>query len=291
MRTYTLSDKIFAVFLYAFVTATVILCLVPMLHLLAVSLSSNNAILSDKVFVFPVGFNTQAYESVFRDASMIRSLFVSIALVGSYTLASMAMTVCAAYPLTKRTLRGRNFLLVFIVITMFFSGGLIPEYLLVRNLHLMNTLWALILPHLVNAFYMIILKTFFQSIPEEIEESARMDGSSHIGTLLRIVLPLSLPILSTLSLFYAVFRWNAFMDALFYIKDSDLYTIQLKLYQMVINSQLTDMTMLEGMSTTLPVVESLKAAGILFATVPILLVYPWLQRYFISGMMIGAVKG
>lgn len=174
---------------------------------------------------------------------------------------------------------------------MFFSGGLIPEYLLVKSLKLTNTLWALVLPGMINAFYLIILKSFFASIPEELEESARIDGSSHFGTLVRIVLPLSMPVLATLSLFYAVGRWNGFMDALFYITNQDLYPIQLKLYQLVISNQMSDATATEGMNAMAPIPESLKAASIMFATIPILLVYPWLQRYFISGIMIGAVKG
>lgn len=285
------SDKIIDSFIILLVTVASIVCLVPILHLVAVSLSSNAAILSNKVTVFPVEWNTMAYESVFKDAKMISSLFFTILLVAVFTVVCMIMTICAAYPLTKKKLKGRDFFLVIIVFTMFFSGGLIPEYLLVKSLKLTNTLWALVLPGMINAFYLIILKSFFASIPEELEESARIDGSSHFGTLFRIVLPLSLPVLATLSLFYAVGRWNGFMDALFYITNQDLYPIQLKLYQLVISNQMSDSTATEGMNATAPIPESLKAASIMFATIPILLVYPWLQRYFISGIMIGAVKG
>lgn len=285
------SNKIIDSFIILLVTVASFICLVPILHLVAVSLSSNAAILSNKVTVFPVEWNTLAYEAVFKDAKMISSLLFTIVLVAIFTVVCMIMTICAAYPLTKKRLKGRNFFLVVIVITMFFSGGLIPEYLLVKSLKLTNTLWALILPGMINAFYLIILKSFFDSIPEELEESARMDGSSHFGTLFRIVLPLSLPVLATLSLFYAVGRWNGFMDALFYITNQDLYPIQLKLYQLVISNQMSDATATEGMNAMAPIPESLKAASIMFATIPILLVYPWLQRYFISGIMVGAVKG
>jgi putative aldouronate transport system permease protein len=267
------------------------LCLVPILHLASVSLSSNTAILSNKVTVFPVEWSTLAYQTVLKDVKMFNSLLFTIVLVVLFTLICMVMTICAAYPLTKKKLKGRDFFLFMILITMFFSGGLIPEYLLVKALKLTNTIWALVLPGMINAFYLIILKSFFSSIPEELEESARMDGSSHFGTLVRIVLPLSLPVLATLSLFYAVGRWNGFMDALFYITNQDLYPIQLKLYQLVISNQMSDSTATEGMNATAPIPESLKAASIMFATIPILMVYPWLQRYFISGMMIGAVKG
>lgn len=285
------SDKIIDTFIILLVTVASFICLVPILHLVAVSLSSNAAILSNKVTVFPVEWSTLAYETVFKDAKMVNSLFFTILLVAVFTLVCMVMTICAAYPLTKKKLKGRDFFLIIIVFTMFFSGGLIPEYLLVKSLKLTNTLWALVLPGMINAFYLIILKSFFSSIPEELEESARIDGSSHFGTLIRIVLPLSLPVLATLSLFYAVGRWNGFMDALFYITNQDLYPIQLKLYQLVISNQMSDATATEGMNATAPIPESLKAASIMFATIPILLVYPWLQRYFISGIMIGAVKG
>lgn len=289
--TTSVNDKIINACIITVVTFASFLCLVPILHLVSISLSSNAAILSNQVTLFPVEWSTLAYQTVLKDVKMFKSLLFTILLVVLFTLICMVMTICAAYPLTKNRLKGRNFFLLMILFTMFFSGGLIPEYLLVKSLKLTNTIWALVLPGMVNAFYLIILKSFFTSIPEELEESARMDGSSHFGTLIRIVLPLSMPVLATLSLFYAVGRWNAFMDALFYITNQDLYPIQLKLYQLVISNQMSDSMATEGMSATAPIPESLKAASIMFATVPILLVYPWLQRYFISGMMIGAVKG
>ncbi|MCR8631631.1 MULTISPECIES: carbohydrate ABC transporter permease [Paenibacillus] len=287
----SLNDRLIDMFIILVVTIASFLCLVPILHLASVSLSSNAAIISNKVTVFPVELSTLAYQMVLSDGRMISSLLFTILLVVVFTVICMTMTICAAYPLTKKKLKGRDFCLLMILFTMFFSGGLIPEYLLVKSLMLTNTIWALVLPGMINAFYLIILKSFFSSIPEELEESARMDGSSHFGTLIRIVLPLSLPVIATLSLFYAVGRWNGFMDALFYITKQELYPIQLKLYQLVISNQMSDSTATEGMNATAPIPESLKAASIMFATLPILLVYPWLQRYFISGMMIGAVKG
>lgn len=288
---YRVQDKLIDAVILMAIAAVSVLCLVPIIHLAAISLSSNGAILSEKVTLFPVEFSTNAYGVVLKDARMVTSLLFTILLVCLYTLICMLMTICAAYPLTKKRLQGRDFFLLMILFTMFFSGGLIPEYMLVKSLKLTNTMWSLILPGMINAFYLIILKSFFSSIPEELEESAKMDGSSHFGTLFRIVLPLSLPVLATLSLFYAVGRWNGFMDALFYITNADLYPIQLKLYQLVISNQMSDVTATEGLNSSAPVPESLKAASIMFATVPILAVYPWLQRYFISGIMIGAVKG
>lgn len=273
----------------AIISVAGLLCLLPMLHILALSLSGNGAILAGKVTILPLEIDLTAYKSVFGNAQMIRSLFFTIVLVILFTGLSMTMTVMAAYPLTKKGLKGRDFFLFVIVVTMFFSGGMIPDYMLVKNLNLLDTIWALVLPGAISAFYLLIIKTFFSSIPIELEESARMDGASQFRILTGIVLPLSLPVLATLSLFYAVNRWNGFMDALLYITDAKLYPLQLRLYEMVMNSQVREM--LEGIGGTPPVPESLKAASIMFATLPILLVYPWLQRYFVSGMMIGAVKG
>ncbi|MCM3630876.1 carbohydrate ABC transporter permease [Paenibacillus glycanilyticus] len=271
------------------IAVLVILCLAPLLHIASMSLSSNRAILSGEVTVFPLGINFEAYQKIFQDASMIRSLLVSIGLTAGYTALSMLMTVFAAYPLSKR-LKGAKFVMFLILFTMFFSGGTIPDYLLIRSLHLTNHLGSLLLPAMINPFFLIILLTFLRSLPSGLLEAAEMDGSSHFHSLVRIVLPLSMPALATLSLFYAVGRWNGFMDALMYITNPNLYPIQLKLYQVVMNSMTNDPLSMQGDQVVSVLPESIKAASIMFATLPILLVYPWLQKYFISGVMIGAVK-
>lgn len=283
------AGRILDIVLIVVVSLASLLCLAPMIHILALSLSGNSAIMAGKVTLIPLDIDLTAYTAVFGNAQMIRSLGFTIGMVALFTVIAMTMTVMAAYPLTKKNLRGRDFFLFVIVVTMFFSGGMIPEYLNIKNLNLLDSVWALVLPGAINAFYLLIVKTFFSSIPSELEESARMDGASQFRVLLSIILPLSLPVLATISLFYAVGRWNGFMDALLYITNSNLYPLQLRLYEMVMNSQVN--SMLEGIGTIAPVPESLKAASIMFATIPILLVYPWLQRYFVSGMMIGAVKG
>ncbi|WP_027085974.1 carbohydrate ABC transporter permease [Cohnella panacarvi] len=265
----------------------VFLCLVPFLYIFSQSLSSNRAIISQSVTVYPIDFNIEAYKVVFADDGMLYSLFYSVILTGGFVLLSLTTTVLAAYPLTKKRLKGRSFFLLMMLFTMYFSGGLIPDYLNIKNLELLNTPWALVLPGLMNVYYMIIMKSFFQSLPESLEEAAHLDGCNDLQILLKIVLPLSKPALATMSLLYAVFRWNYFQDALFYITDEKYYPIQLKLYNVINISQ--DFVG-ENANVLLPS-EALKAAAIIFGTVPILLVYPWLQRYFVSGMMIGAVKG
>ncbi|GGN96297.1 carbohydrate ABC transporter permease [Saccharibacillus kuerlensis] len=285
------SNRIFDTVNITFVSLFVIFCLAPFVHTIAVSLSSNRAITSGEVTLWPVEFNWDAYVQVFSDQSMLNSLGFTVILTLATTLLCMLFTIAAAYPLTKGRLKGRKFFMYMIIITMFFSGGIIPEYLLIRDLNMINTVWALILPGLVSPFNLIILISFFKNIPPSLEESAEIDGSSFINTLLRIVLPLSLPVMATLALFYAVGRWNGFQDALMYVTDPQIYPLQLKLFQMVQNNMVTELTQMEGANRAALTPEALKAATVIFATVPILCVYPWLQKYFVSGVMLGAVKG
>ncbi|WP_226000196.1 carbohydrate ABC transporter permease [Paenibacillus sp. BJ-4] len=285
------ANRTFDIVTTVLVAVAVLLCLAPFIHILSISFSSNRAITSGEVTLFPVEFNLKAYGKVFSDMSMIRSLGFTVMLTVITTVLSMLMTVIAAYPLTKKNLKGRKTIMFIIVVTMFFSGGIIPEYILVRDLHLLNNMWSLILPGLISPFYLIILISFFHGIPESLGEAAEIDGASQFGTLIRIILPLSLPVLATLSLFYGVGRWNGFQDTLMYIQNPDLFPLQLKLYQMIQNNMVSELTRLEGASGARITPEGLKAASVIFATVPILLVYPWLQRYFVSGVMVGAVKG
>ncbi|MBM6385338.1 MULTISPECIES: carbohydrate ABC transporter permease [Paenibacillus] len=285
------SNRIFDIVNISFVTLFVVFCLAPFLHTIAISFSSNRAITSGEVTLFPKEFNWDAYVKVFSDHSMLYSLGYTALLTIATTVLCMLFTIAAAYPLTKKKLKGRKLFMYVIIITMFFSGGIIPEYLLIRDLHLLNSVWALILPGLVSPFNLILLISFFNGIPESLEESAEIDGSSHLHTLLKIILPLSLPVMATLSLFYAVGRWNGFQDSLMYINDPQLYPLQLKLFQMVQNNMVSELTQMEGANRAPLTPESLKAATVIFATVPILLVYPWLQKYFVSGAMLGAVKG
>ncbi|MBD8841813.1 carbohydrate ABC transporter permease [Paenibacillus sp. FSL R5-0623] len=285
------SNRIFDIVNISFISLFVIFCLAPFLHTIAISLSSNRAITSGEVTIFPKEFNWDSYIQVFSDQSMLYSLGFTTILTVATTVLCMLFTLAAAYPLTKKKLKGRKLFMYVIIITMFFSGGMIPEYLLIRDLNMLNSVWALILPGLVSPFNLIILISFFRGIPESLEESAEIDGSSHVHTLFKIILPLSMPVLATLALFYAVGRWNGFQDSLLYINDPKLYPLQLKLFQMVQNNMVSELTLMEGANRTPLTPESLKAATVVFATVPILLVYPWLQKYFVSGAMLGAVKG
>lgn len=290
MKKYDIKDKVFDSSVFVIIIIALIICIIPFMNIISVSLSSNSAIVSQKVTIFPIEASIETYKNIFHDMSMLYSLGYSVVLTIIFTILSMIVTILAAYPLTKKGLKGRSFFLMIIMFTMYFSGGLIPDYILIKNLKLLNTPWSLILPGLMSVYNMIILKSFFQSLPDSLEEAAEIDGCSQWGILIKIVLPLSLPSIATLSLFYAVHRWNTFMDALFYITKPRLYPIQLKLYQIISISQNLS-TSAEGSSTANMTPEGLKAASVMFATIPILLVYPWLQKYFVSGVMVGAVKG
>jgi putative aldouronate transport system permease protein len=205
------------------------------------------------------------------------------------TLVSMFMTTICAYPLIYDEFKGKKFFTTIIIITMYFSAGTIPNYLLMKDLNLLNKPMVLILPGCLSVFNMIIMRSFLQSIPESLRESAQIDGAGFIQILIKIYLPLSTPVLATLALFYAVGRWNGFSDALMFMNNRKYYPIQLLLYNILNNTMSVEVTTQEGF-TAPGLSETLKAATVMFATIPILLVYPWLQRYFISGVTLGAVK-
>ncbi|MBX4148234.1 carbohydrate ABC transporter permease [Paenibacillus sp. FSL W7-1279] len=265
-------------------------CLLPFVHVVAKSLSEDAYVIANKVFLWPAGFTLDAYGKVFADQSILRSLYISVIITVLFTLIGMIVTICAAYPLSRKQLKGRSFFNFIFMFTMFFGGGIIPEYMLINSLGMLDTMWSLILPLSFSAFNLLILRTSISSnIPASLEESARMDGAGHFRILFSIVLPLSKPILATLSLFYAVGRWNAYQDALFYIKHNvDLRPLQLKLYYLVV--QASESFQLEMTQVSLSNPEVLKAACVVFATLPIICVYPFIQKYFVQGVMLGAIK-
>lgn len=270
----------------------VVVCVLPFLNVIALSLSSKSAILRGDVTLWPKEFTTKAYDMIVQDKSMWKSLFYTVKLTVIYTALSMVLTVLIAFPLTMKRLKGRKFFTVFIVFTMYFSGGTIPIYLNVKDLGLLNSMWSLILPGLLSTFNVIIMKNFFSSLPYELNEAAYIDGANDFQILMKIYLPLSFSALATLSLFYAVGRWNSFSDALYYITSRDLQPLQLKLYNLIKGSQAIEVAVMEGSSDLASSLsESIQSATIIFATLPILVVYPFVQRYFVQGVTMGAVKG
>ena len=266
-----------------------VICLVPMVNLLARSLSAPEFLIRGEVYLWPKGWDINAYTTVLADPKYLKAFVWTVVLTLICTLTSLIMTTLCAYPMIFGELKGRSFINIFITITMFFNAGTIPSYLLMKQLNLLNHPAVLIIPGCMSVYNMIIMRSFFYSIPESLRESAEIDGASFIRVLVSIYVPLSKPVFATLALFYAVGRWNGYADALMYMGNKDYYPLQLLLYNILNNINQVEVATQEGFSTP-GLSESLKAAIVMFSTVPILLVYPWLQRFFIHGVTIGAVK-
>lgn len=273
------------------ITILSLTCIIPFIHVAAKSISSDSAVLAKAVYLIPKGINFNAYKSIFEDGQMTHSMVYTVILTLIFTFLGMVVSVCAAYPLSRKRLKGRGFFSFIFMFTFLFSAGLIPEYLILKQYNLLNTMWALILPLIFSPYNMLIMKTYLQSsIPDSLEESAFLDGATDFQILFKIVLPLSKPIMATLSLFYAVGRWNAYSDAKYYITDRALQPLQYLLSNMILSSGSDAISISEG-SQVLSTPEVLQAAMVMFATIPIICVYPFVQKYFVKGVMIGAVKG
>ena len=266
-----------------------VICLLPMLNLLARSLSGSEYLIKREVYLWPKGWNLDAYTMVLGDMKYIRAFFWTVLLTVICTIVSLTMTTLCAYPLIFENLKGRSVINVFITITMFFNAGTITNYLLMKSLGLLNNPAVLIIPSCMSVYNMIIMRSFFYGIPDSLRESAEIDGASFIKILTSIYVPLSKPVFATLALFYAVGRWNGYSDALMFMNNKDYYPLQLLLYNILNNINQVEVATQEGFSAP-GLSESLKAAIVMFSTVPILLIYPWLQKYFIHGVTVGAVK-
>ncbi len=266
-----------------------LICVVPMINLLAKSLSGTDYLIRNEIYLLPKGFNLNAYTTVLKDVKYVRAFFWTVFLTVVCTVLSLTMTTLCAYPLIFEKLKGRGFINVFITITMFFNAGTIPNYLLMKQLGLLNNPLVLILPGCLSVYNMIIMRSFFYGIPDSLRESAEIDGATFFQIMVKIYVPLSKPVYATLALFYAVGRWNSYSDALMYMKEAKFYPLQLLLYNILNNINQVEVATQEGFSAP-GLSESLKAAIVMFSTIPILLVYPWLQKYFIHGVTLGAVK-
>ncbi|MDU0156213.1 carbohydrate ABC transporter permease [Bacillus cabrialesii] len=286
----TKAGRVFDVCNILFLAGVGAITILPFLYIIAGSFASEAELAQRSFFIFPKTFTLEAYKYVFSTPTFIRSMGVSIFITVVGTAVQLFFTFTMAYPLAKRHVKGRNLLLNLVIFSMLFSGGMIPTYLVVKSLGLLDTYWALILPMAINPFNLIIIKNFFQQLPRELEESAKMDGCSEIGVFWRIALPLSKPVIATFVLFYAVGIWNDFFHALLYINDSAKWPLQMVLRQVTILSDLTA-TNGDTMQNTVPPEQGIKLAVIVIATLPILAVYPFLQKHFAKGMLIGSVKG
>lgn len=287
-------NKAIDIVIYVFITLVSLTCLLPFIHVVSKSISEERFVVTKQVFLIPKGLTFDAYLKVFADASIMQSLYVTVIMTVLFTVLGMFLTICAAYPLSRKNLKGRKVIIFIFIFTMYFAGGMIPDYLLMNSLGMLEKMTSLVLPLAFSAYNLVIMKNSLESsIPDSLVESALIDGASHYTILRRLVLPLSKPIIATLSLFYAVGRWNTYSDAMFYIKQNKaLRPLQLKLYYLIISATESFQGSINdtGMTRyTDP--EILKAACIVFATLPIIVVYPFLQKYFVQGTMIGAVKG
>ena len=281
---------IFSIFNYIFLVCAGLITFIPFLNVFAKSLSSEAAVISGEVSIFPVEPQIGTYKYVMVNFQFLNSMKVSVFITVAGTIFCMMMTVIATYPLSKPHLKGRKVILMLFVFTMLFNGGIVPNFLLIKKLGLMNQLGALILPNLINVFNMLIIKNYFEEIPESVEEASKIDGASNIRILFSIIIPMSTPVLATIALFYAVNFWNSFFDSMIYINVPNKKPLQQYLVEMISRSQkpLTDVNVDAAMNRS---PDSVKAATIMASTIPILFVYPFLQKYFVKGIIIGSVKG
>ena len=289
----SIGDRIFLLFVYLFLLFVLLIVLYPLIYVVSSSFSSPAAVSSGKVWLYPVDFSLRGYQVAFGNPQIITGYANSLYYTIFGTLISVTLTVLVAYPLSRRTLFGRDAIMIFIVFTMIFYGGLIPTYLVVKNLGMIDTRWALLIPQAIAAWQVIIARTFFQvSIPEELAEAAELDGCSDLRFLWSVVLPLSKPILAVLVLMYAVGQWNAYFDALLYLKSAALHPLQLVLRSILILNTTTSGSMEASvMVERQQMADLLKYSLIVVGSLPVLLIYPFAQRYFVKGMLIGSVKG
>lgn len=290
----SIGDRLFLLVIYFFLAVVTLAVLYPMLYIVSSSFSSPKAVVSGEVWLLPVDFSLKAYHSIFNSKQLMMGYYNSIIYTVVGTFINVAFTVMFAYPLSKKTFVGRNFLTILMMITMFFSGGLIPTYLLVKELHMLDTRWAMWLPGAMSVFQVIVARTFFQtSIPEELSEAAQIDGARDLRYLVSVALPLSKPIIAVMSLMYAVGHWNAYFDALVYLRSENLFPLQYVLRNLLLLNA-TDPEMLANTAQQLRdqgLEQVLKYALIVVASVPVLIMYPFVQKHFVKGVMIGSLKG
>ncbi|NUP51118.1 MAG: carbohydrate ABC transporter permease [Catenulispora sp.] len=282
--------RTFQIFNALILTGVVVVTLYPFATIVAQSFSSDTAINAGHVNVVPHGFNLTTYKKVMSDSAFWTNYRNTVLYTVVATAISMVLTTCYAYVLSKRHLKGRKFLIGVALFTMFFNGGLIPNYVLVADLGLRNSIWAIVLPNAVSVFNLLVMKAFFENMPDELEEAAAVDGLSTYGTLGRIVLPLSKAVLATMVLFYAVSFWNSWFSAFLYMDRSDLFPVTVYLRNLIAGAT-GGADQGTASDTALQIGANIQSVTIVLTVIPILTVYPFIQRYFVSGVMLGAVKG
>lgn len=293
----SLSNKLVYGVIYVFLAVLAMITLFPFIHVLSTSLSSSRAIMSGEVFLWPKEITFTSFKNLIEDGQLFNAMKNTLLITVVGTSINIVATIMAAYPLSRKRLKGRNVLLMLITFTMLFGGGIIPNYILIKTLGIMNTYWALWLPGLISTYNFFVMKSFFEGLPPELEESAAIDGANDLFIIWKIILPLSMPIIAALTLFYSVTWWNSYMNVLMYITNSGKLSLMVKLLQMIdttsqnlLNTNATNGS--EGASIqTMVTPEGLRAAAIIISVLPILCVYPFLQKYFVKGVLIGSIKG
>jgi len=281
----------FSIFNYVLLTIICLTCLLPLVHILAVSFSASAPANANLVGLWPIGFNFEAYEKTLNNANFHQALWVGVKRTILGTLIGMSLITLASYALSKegRGFNSRKVYIWFFIFTMLFNGGIVPSYMLIRELNLMNTIWALVLPLAINVFNMILMMNFFKAVPKELEEASLIDGAGHFRTLFSVYFPISMPAIATISLFTMVMHWNSWFDGLLYISDYRKYPLSTFLQTVIVQQDFNkinpDINTLKNISQ-----RTVKSAQIFIGTLPILLVYPFLQRYFVKGIILGAVK-
>ncbi|MDF2661881.1 MAG: sugar transporter permease [Paenibacillus sp.] len=294
MNRQSTGEKLFDWGVHAALALICVIVLYPLVFVLVASFSSPESVMRGEVWLWPKDITVVGYQKIFQNNEILTGYANTIFYTVVGTTINLVMSIAAAYPLSRKDLYGRNFISAMMVFTMFFSGGMVPTYLLVKNLGMLNSMWALIIPGAVSVYNILIMRTFFQNgIPSEMQEAASIDGCSNLSTLVRIVLPLSMPIIAVMILFYSVGHWNAYFSALIYLTDRDKYPLQLFLREILIQGQMQEMLGVGDDSHARSVMEgeAIKYAVVIVANLPVLLLYPFLQKYFVKGVMIGAIKG
>lgn len=294
MHKKSLGMKIFTIFNYTFLTLLALTCLLPMINQLAISFSSSSAVAAGDVGLFPVDFTLDSYKYMADKPEFWKSLMVSLKRILIAVPFSMIICVLAAFPLSRQDheFPARKYYIWMFVVPMLIGGGLIPTYIVIRNTGLIDSIWALVLPYTVNVFNTILLMNFFRSLPKELEEAAYVDGATHWQVLVRIILPVSKPVLATVTLFVIVNHWNSWFDGLIYLNSPDHYPLQTYLQTQVVSANLMALESLRDIRQIGMISDRTgKASQIFLAAVPVLMIYPFLQKYFTAGIVMGSVKG
>lgn len=285
-------DKIFSVIVHVLLTLLIVVTLYPLLYVTFSSFSDGAQLITHKGFMYrPLGFSLEAYESVFKNPAILKGYRNTLFILVVGVCLNLTVTALGAYVLSRKNVMLNKVFIFIVVLTMFFSGGLIPLYLVVKGVGLIDSLWATIIPFTVSTFNLIIMRTAFMAVPDSLQESAKIDGANHFVILFRIIIPLSMPVIAVMILYYAVDKWNGWFYASILIKDRELFPLQLILREILIANDTSAMSSGASQGDQFQIGETIKYATIMVASVPILILYPFVQKYFVKGVMIGAVKG